>query len=92
MAVHHIGFTTAWPPNKKTPGGPGLAFPDVNINSARERIGGPTFAAITSRSHHIGGVHSLLGDGAVRFVSSSLDGKIWRALGTVGKGEVVGEF
>ncbi len=23
VTVHHIGFTTAWPPNKKTPGGPG---------------------------------------------------------------------
>ena len=22
MSVHHTGFTTAWPPNKKTPGGP----------------------------------------------------------------------
>ncbi|MFO1091699.1 MAG: DUF1559 domain-containing protein [Planctomycetaceae bacterium] len=47
--VHHIGFTTAWTPNKKTPGGPGLATPDVDINSQRERTGGPTFAAITSQ-------------------------------------------
>jgi len=92
MSVHHIGFTTAWPPNKKTPGGPGMAYPDVNINSSRERIGGPTFAAITSRSHHVGGVQSLLADGSARFISSSIDGKIWRALGTVQGGEVTGEF
>ncbi|MBX3444009.1 MAG: DUF1559 domain-containing protein [Planctomyces sp.] len=89
MAVHHNGFTTAWTPNKVTPGGPGNAFPDVDINSARERIGGPTYAAITSRSHHIGGVHSLFGDGAVRFLSSSIDGRVWRALGTIAGGEVV---
>ncbi|MBX3437364.1 MAG: DUF1559 domain-containing protein [Planctomycetaceae bacterium] len=92
MAVHHIGFTTAWTPNKVTPGGPGMAYPDVDLNSRRERVGGPSFAAITSRSHHTGGVQSLLGDGTVRFISSSIDGLLWRALGSVAGGEVVGEF
>jgi prepilin-type N-terminal cleavage/methylation domain-containing protein len=91
LTVHHNGFTTAWPPNKRTPGGPGLSTPDVDINSQRERIGGPTYAAVTSRSCHIGGVHSLFGDGAVRFVSSSIDGRVWRGLGTVAGGEVVGD-
>ncbi|WP_437202363.1 DUF1559 domain-containing protein [Planctomicrobium sp. SH664] len=90
MAVHHNGFTTAWPPNKVTKGGPGMGL-DVDINSNRERIGGPTFAAITSRSHHVGGVQSLFGDGAVRMISSSVDGFLWRAIGTVGGNEVVGE-
>lgn len=89
MAVHHIGFTTAWTPNKVTPGGPGLTTPDVNLTSNRERIGGPTFAAITSRSHHVGGVQSLFGDGSVKFISSSIDGQLWRALGSVAGGEVV---
>lgn len=89
MAVHHNGFTTAWPPNKRTPGGPNNARPDVDINSARERIGGPTFAAITSRSHHPGGVQSVFADGAVRFISQSIDGRTWRALGTVAGGEAV---
>ena len=89
LAVHHIGFTTAWPPNKKTPGGPGNVYPDVDLNSERERLGGPTFAAVTSRSHHIGGVHSMFGDGSVKFVSSAIDGNIWRALGTIAGSEVV---
>ncbi|MBS0206460.1 MAG: DUF1559 domain-containing protein [Planctomycetes bacterium] len=88
LTVHHNGFTTAWPPNKATPGGPGNAYPDVDLNSQRERIGGPTFAAITSRSHHAGGVHSLFCDGSVRFVSSSVDGWVWRGLGTVAGGEI----
>ena len=89
VAVHHIGVTTAWPPNKKTPGGPGNLYPDVDLNSQRERIGGPTYAAITSRSYHTGGVHSLLGDGSVRMISSSIDGNAWRGLGTVAGGEVI---
>lgn len=89
MSCHHNGFTTAWPPNKRTPGGPGLSEPDVDIISYRERLGGPTFAAITSRSYHPGGVQSLLGDGSVRFTSETIDGLVWRALGTVGQGETI---
>ncbi|WP_435011382.1 DUF1559 domain-containing protein [Tundrisphaera lichenicola] len=90
VAVHHIGMTTAWTPNKKTPGGPGFATPDVDITSQRERTGGPTFAAITSRSFHPGGVNILLGDGSVRYIKNTVDGMIWRALGTVAGGEVIG--
>jgi len=61
----------------------------VDVLSQRERLGGPTFAAITSRSYHPGGVQSLLGDGSVRFVEDTIDGFVWRALGTVGGGEVI---
>jgi prepilin-type N-terminal cleavage/methylation domain-containing protein/prepilin-type processing-associated H-X9-DG protein len=89
VTVHHIGFTTAWPPNKQTPGGPGGAYPDVDLNSQRERIGGPTYSATTSRSYHPGGVNALLGDGSVRFVKQSVNGQVWRALGTVAGGEVI---
>ena len=93
MGVHHIGFTTAWTPNRKTPGGPpGMTYPDVDLTSRRERLGGPTFAAITSRSYHVGGVQSLLADGSVRFLSTSIDGSIWRSLGTVAGSEIVSEF
>ena len=35
VTVHHIGFTTAWPPNKVTPGGPNFQYPDIDINSER---------------------------------------------------------
>jgi prepilin-type N-terminal cleavage/methylation domain-containing protein/prepilin-type processing-associated H-X9-DG protein len=90
VTVHHIGFTTAWPPNKRTPGGPGGAYPDVDLNSMRERLGGPTFAAVTARSYHPGGVNSLFGDGSVRFVKQSIDGQVWRSLGTIAGGEVLG--
>jgi prepilin-type N-terminal cleavage/methylation domain-containing protein len=86
LTVHHNGFTTAWPPNKVTPG---ATYPDVDINSNRERIGGPTFAAVTSRSYHPGGVQVLLADGSSRFVQQTIDGQLWRGLGTVGQGEPV---
>ncbi len=57
----------------------------------------------SATSLHTGGVQVLLGDGSVKFVSENIDcGNygvaptpnfgIWGALGTVGGGEVVGEF
>jgi prepilin-type N-terminal cleavage/methylation domain-containing protein/prepilin-type processing-associated H-X9-DG protein len=84
--VHHTGFTTAWTPNKVTGN---TTVRDLDINGQREKVGGPTFAAITSRSYHPGGVNVLLGDGSVRFVKSSINGATWRALGTVAGTEVV---
>lgn len=87
---HHIGFTTAWPPNRRIRGGPSGEYADLDITSKREKTGGPTFAAITARSYHPGGVNSVLGDGSVRFVKSTIDGRAWRALGTVAGGEVIG--
>ena len=87
--THHIGFTTAWPPNKRIAGGPNGEYRDLDITSKREKTGGPTFAAVTARSYHLGGVNALLGDGSVRFVKSTIDGRTWRALGTVAGGEVL---
>ena len=97
--VYHCGFTTAWPPNKKTfynytgtpavtpiqPAGP----VDADLISINENDGGPTFGAFTSRSYHPGGVNALFGDGSVRFIKDSVDGNTYRALGTVQGGEVI---
>jgi hypothetical protein len=47
---------------------------------------------MTARSLHPGGVQLLTGDGAVHFVSESIDLATWRALSTINRGEVVGEF
>jgi prepilin-type N-terminal cleavage/methylation domain-containing protein/prepilin-type processing-associated H-X9-DG protein len=84
------GFTTAWPPNKVTPGSfNGVSVTDTDLIAFREENGGPTFAAVTARSYHPGGVNALLGDGSVRFVKSTIAGMIWRALGSVSGGEIV---
>ncbi len=46
----------------------------------------------TASSVHEGGVHLLLGDGAVTFVSENINNPTWRALGTRNGKEVVGPF
>jgi prepilin-type processing-associated H-X9-DG protein len=48
--------------------------------------------SVPPTSNHTGGVNVLLGDGSVRFVTDGVDLATWRALGTSGLGEVVGDF
>jgi hypothetical protein len=44
---------------------------------------------VSANSRHTGGVHSLMGDGAVHFFSNSIDLGVWRALGTRNGSEIV---
>lgn len=43
-------------------------------------------------SYHTGGAQFVLGDGAVRFISTNIDLKIYRNLSSRNAGDVVGEF
>jgi len=43
-------------------------------------------------SHHVGGAHFVMGDGAVRFISTNISHQVFQALATRNGGEVVGEF
>jgi len=87
-AVHETGMTTAWTPNKRTTraGAPGQ---DLDLIGQSYSKGGPTFAAVTSRSYHPGGVNVLFGDGSVKFLKESINPASWRALGSIGGGEVI---
>lgn len=49
-------------------------------------------ACMPTSSYHTGGVHTLLCDGSVRFVSENIDRFLWRAVGTRDGGETIGEF
>jgi prepilin-type N-terminal cleavage/methylation domain-containing protein/prepilin-type processing-associated H-X9-DG protein len=81
------GFTTALPPNTlSSSGSPPV---DTDMSSDDENDGGPTYASITSRSYHPGGVNSLFADGSVHFIKNAINFQTWRALGTIGGGEVI---
>lgn len=43
-------------------------------------------------SHHVGGAHFALGDGAVRFISTNIDLGLYKAIATRGNGEPTGDF
>ena len=104
--TQETGFTTMFPPNTavsfKDPiyGPPPLTQPigyleyDVDVVTSVEGISQttPTYAAVTSRSYHNGGVNALLMDGSVRFMANTITQSTWRALGTPRGGEVPGGY
>jgi prepilin-type N-terminal cleavage/methylation domain-containing protein len=88
--IHHSGFTTTLAPNTQvryTAGG--VTYQNCDYNSQQEgnSVSRPSYAAVTSRSHHTGIVNVNLLDGSVRSVSSSIDLTVWRAMGTRAGGE-----
>ena len=92
--VHESGFTTTFGPNTVVPYTAGGQTYDIDLTSMRdgESITAPTYAAITSRSYHVGTVNSLMMDGSVRSISSNIDLRVWRGAGTRGGQETLGEF
>lgn len=52
----------------------------------------PGRIATTANSLHTGGVHLMLCDGAVRFVSENINLATWRGLGSINGEETIGEY
>ena len=88
----HTGFTTTFPPNTVVPytHSDGKQY-DVDICSSREgnSAAAPTYAAVTSRSQHVGIVSSAFMDGSVRSIADSIDASLWKGLSTRAGGESV---
>jgi prepilin-type N-terminal cleavage/methylation domain-containing protein/prepilin-type processing-associated H-X9-DG protein len=63
--------------------------PNGPVPDALHRGYVPAQGIVTARSWHAGGVNLLMGDGAVRFASESMEQRVWRALGTRSGGELV---
>ena len=91
--IHETSFTTVFGPNTDIISG-GV---DIDYISTTEKapLGASTdvtYAAVPSRSYHVGLVQSLLMDGSVRSISENISTSVWQALSTRSGGEVVGEF
>lgn len=87
----HCGFTTTFTPNTLVPHVVDGTTYDFDVTSSREGRNqvDPTYAVITSRSYHPGLVNVTLMDGSVRTMSSTIDLRTWRGLGTRAGREVV---
>lgn len=89
--IHETGFTALFPPNTKVACNFGGVDYDVDfVTDSEGNAGGRwTYAAVTSRSYHSGGiVNVMFMDGSVRSASSKIAQNTWRALGTRNGGEV----
>lgn len=65
---------------------PALNLPCTRVGS---QVPGPPTSHAASRSRHPGGVQVLLCDGAVRFVSDTIDMTVWQAVGSIEGGEAL---
>ena len=95
--VHHHGFTTTMLPNTATSCNDGPAtYRECDYNSWQEgkngQAGFPSYAIITSRSHHSGIVQVALMDGATKTISENIDVSIWQGLGTRSGEALLGDF
>lgn len=86
--VHQAGFTTAFAPNAKVlceDSGIEYDVDFTNFREGKDTTDDPkpkTYAAVTSRSHHPGGVGIALMDGSIHFITESIDQKLWQDLST----------
>ena len=89
--AHQTGFTATFTPNTEVIHSTGSGVFDVDFNSSREgkTTDKITYAVVTSRSHHPGGVQVLLADGSGRFITDQIDLVTWRALATRKGGEIM---
>ncbi|MBA4032103.1 MAG: prepilin-type cleavage/methylation domain-containing protein [Planctomyces sp.] len=74
----NYAYTTNFPPNALR-----------TINACARSL---SFYNADAQSQHTGGVHVLMADGAIRFVSENIHLATWRDLGNKADGNVLGEF
>lgn len=87
--AHQTGFTTTFPPNTEVLATVDGVTYDVDWTNQQEgrHATAVTYAAVTARSHHKGGVNAVLMDGSVRWFSDDVHIGVWRAYSTRAGGE-----
>ena len=78
---HQAGVTATFTPNTQTLCSDSGAEYDVDWTNQQEGKSDSisTYAAVTSRSYHPGGVNVGLMDGSVRFVGDTVELMVWRS-------------
>ncbi len=89
--VHQTGFTSTFTPNTRVTSTIDGKLFDHDWTNQREGKSQSvaTYAVITSRSWHPGGVNTSRADGSVHFESDSIDLDVWQSLSSRNGGEVI---
>jgi len=94
--AHQTGFTSVYTPNARVMCDESGDMYDVDWTNWQEGKGlgtgddTPTFAAVTARSYHPGGVNVVMMGNSVHQVSDDIDPLVWRAYTTRAGNEVIG--
>jgi len=87
--AHQSGFTTVFSPNTKVilqhhHGEGEDSTHDIDWTNQQEGKSSSkvTYAVVTSRSYHRGGVNVSMMDGSVRFVADGINSNLWKAMST----------
>lgn len=88
--AHQTGVTGLFVPNTKVPFVADEIEYDVDWTNQQEGKSStvPTYAAVTSRSYHNGGVNVARMDGSAEFVTDGIESQIWQAMFTRNGSEV----
>jgi prepilin-type N-terminal cleavage/methylation domain-containing protein/prepilin-type processing-associated H-X9-DG protein len=95
--AHQIGFTSVFTPNTNVEYDDSGTLYDVDWTNWQEGkdLGDttpdltPTYAAVTARSYHNGGVNVAMMDGSTKFVQNEINLGVWRAYTTRGMQEII---
>lgn len=93
--AHQTGATALFAPNTKVPfvtsSEDGELEYDIDWSNQQEGKSAtvPTFASVTSRSYHKGGVNVVRMDGSSQFVADGIELPVWQAMFTRNGGEAV---
>jgi prepilin-type N-terminal cleavage/methylation domain-containing protein len=92
--AHQASFTATFPPNTKVThvvNGQELDVDWSNQQEGRSQTA-RTYAAVTARSFHTGGVNVCRVDGSTDFRSDNINRETWQAFATRAGGEVLSDF
>lgn len=93
--VHQTAFTATFTPNTVVPHVPSSSGEELDVDWTNQQEGNSatarTYAAITARSFHPGGVNAVRADGSTSFESDNIELGVWQALATRNGREVISQ-
>lgn len=70
----------------------GVGYPNIAVGNSASKMNNYASSPTGYSSNHVGGIHILVADGTVRFLSENIDFTTYTSLSTKAGAEVIGEF